>query len=98
MYCEVSNPRTLWEKHWDSLADDIQATLQKYDGLSNYQLSDDDLKNEALIRIESIWNKNGKSLNVFSEMLMPENERRILPNRLLREELEYEISEIDREF
>lgn len=31
-------------------------------------------------------------------MPMPENERRILPNRLLREELEYETSEIDGEF
>jgi hypothetical protein len=25
MFCEVTNPRQLWDAHWESLSDDIEA-------------------------------------------------------------------------
>jgi hypothetical protein len=52
MFCEVTNPRQLWDAHWESLSDDIEAmTRCERDDLT-VTLSDDVLKDRALYEID----------------------------------------------
>jgi hypothetical protein len=52
MFCEVTNPKQLWDAHWESLSDDIEAvTRRKHDDLV-VTLSEDALKDRALYEID----------------------------------------------
>ena len=50
IFCEVTDPVALWERHYESLMDDI-AHRSRVDGLN---LSDDEIKNIALRHVDSI--------------------------------------------
>jgi hypothetical protein len=51
MFCEVTNPRRLWDAHWESLSDDIEVmTRRERDDLA-ITLSEDALKDHALYEI-----------------------------------------------
>jgi hypothetical protein len=52
MFCEVTNPRQLWDAHWESLSDDIEAmTCHECDDLA-VTLFKDALKDRALYEID----------------------------------------------
>ncbi len=52
MFCEVTNPIHLWDAHWESLSDDIEAmTCDERDDPA-VTLSEDALKDCALYEID----------------------------------------------
>ncbi len=52
MFCEVTNPRQLWDAHWESLSDDIEAMTHRKHDDSAVTLSEDALKDRALYEID----------------------------------------------
>ncbi len=52
MFCEVTNPKQLWDAHWESLSDGIEAmTPRKHDDL-DVTLSKDALNDGALYEVD----------------------------------------------
>ncbi len=59
MFCEVMNPRQLWDAHWESLSDDIEA-MTRYEHVDpTVTLSEDALKDCALYEIDQVLMHNG---------------------------------------
>jgi hypothetical protein len=52
MFCEVTNPRQLWDAHWESLSDDIEAMTRYERADPTFTLSEDALKDCALYEID----------------------------------------------
>jgi hypothetical protein len=58
MFCEVMNPRQLWDAHWESLSDDIKAmTCRECVDLA-VTLFKDVLKDRALYEIDKVFMRN----------------------------------------
>jgi hypothetical protein len=91
MFCEVTNPKQLWDAHWESLNDDIETmTCRKHDDLA-ITLSKDALKDCALYEINQIFIHNRYRLEDFPTF--PKSN--YVPsvhggNRLVQEELAYD--------
>jgi len=65
MFCEVMNPKQLWDAHWESLSDDIETmTRHEHDDLV-VTLSKDALKDRALYEINQVLICNGHHLEDF---------------------------------
>ncbi len=65
MFCEVTNPRQLWDAHWESLSDDIEVmTRREHDDLI-VSLFEDALKDRALYEINQVLIRNEHCLEVF---------------------------------
>ncbi len=52
MFCEVTNPIQLWDAHWESLSDDIEAMTCCERDDPAITLSKDALKDRALYEID----------------------------------------------
>jgi len=52
MFCEVMNPRQLWDAHWESLSDDIKAMTHCKCADPIVTLFKDALKDRALYEID----------------------------------------------
>ncbi|XP_074371907.1 uncharacterized protein LOC141712757 isoform X3 [Apium graveolens] len=65
VFCEISNPSELWDKHWANLADDIQYTKRKMTQLPNLKISDADKQMLALEAISQLLKQYGKKLEDF---------------------------------
>jgi hypothetical protein len=52
MFCEVTNPRQLWDAHWESSSDDIEAMTHCKSGDPTVTLFEDALKVRALYEID----------------------------------------------
>jgi hypothetical protein len=52
MFCEVMNPRQLWNAHWESLSDDIEAMTRCERADPIVTLPEDALKDRALYEID----------------------------------------------
>jgi hypothetical protein len=52
MFCEVINPKQLWDAHWESLSDDIEAMISHKHDDPTVTLSKDALKDRALYEID----------------------------------------------
>jgi hypothetical protein len=52
MFCEVTNPRQVWDAHWESLSDDIEAMTRCERANPIVTLSEDALKDRALYEID----------------------------------------------
>ncbi|XP_012828012.1 PREDICTED: uncharacterized protein LOC105949272 [Erythranthe guttata] len=88
----LSRPEHVWEKCWSNLSDDITYKHQKRHNNPDLTLSNDSLKNYALIEIEKILQSNGKSLRNFDSMLMPlDSSMDDTENRLVLDELDYDV-------
>lgn len=99
MFCELKDPNELWNKYWVSLSDDLQSRYRRTLGDSELILSDDELKNLSLTEKESILTKNGRSLSEFSSIPFSNNNiSNSISNRLLREEISYDIESLKIEF
>ncbi|XP_012858113.1 PREDICTED: ATP-dependent DNA helicase PIF1-like [Erythranthe guttata] len=88
----MSRPEHVWECCWKEFAEDIEYRLQQRRTNSGPPVSDDTLRNYALIEIENILQSNSKSLSNFPPMPIP-----IGPmtdntvNRLVLDELDYDV-------
>ncbi len=91
MFCEVTNPKQLWDAHWESLSDDIEAmTHHEHDDLA-VTLSEDALKDHALYEINQVLIRNGHRLEDFTTL----SKSNYVPsvhggNRLVQEEQAYD--------
>jgi hypothetical protein len=69
MFCEVMNPKQLWDAHWESLSDDIETmTRREHDDLV-VTLSEDALKDRALYEINQVLICSGHHLEDFPTLL-----------------------------
>jgi hypothetical protein len=65
MFCEVMNPRQLWDAHWESLCDDIEAMTHHELDDPIVTLFEDALKDRALYEIDKVLIRNGHCLEDF---------------------------------
>jgi hypothetical protein len=65
MFCEVTNPKQLWDAHWESLSYDIEAMTHCERGDPTVTLSEDALKDHALYEIDQVLMRNGHRLEDF---------------------------------
>jgi hypothetical protein len=91
MFCEATNPIQLWDAHWESLSDDIEAMTCCECDDPGVTLSEDVVKDHALYEIDQVFIHNGHRLEDFP-MLPTSN---YVPpihggNRLVQEELAYD--------
>jgi hypothetical protein len=54
MFCEVMNPRQLWDAHWEFLSDDIEIMTRCEHDDPTITLSEDALKDRALYEIDQV--------------------------------------------
>jgi len=91
MFCEVTNPKQLWDAHWESLSDDIEAMTRCEHDDPTDTLSEDALKDRALYEIDQVFMCNGHHLEDFPTL--PKSN--YIPsvhggNQLVQEELAYD--------
>jgi hypothetical protein len=68
MFCVVTNPRQLWDAHWESLSNDIEAmTCREHDD-PVITLSEDALKDRALYEIDQVLICNRHRLEDFQTL------------------------------
>jgi hypothetical protein len=65
MFCEVTNSKQLWDAHWESLSDDIEAMTRRERDDLVVTLSEDVLKDRALYEINQVLIRNGHCLEDF---------------------------------
>ncbi|XP_012832537.1 PREDICTED: uncharacterized protein LOC105953423 [Erythranthe guttata] len=88
----MSRPEHVWECCWKEFAEDIEYKLQQRRTNSGPPVSDDTLRNYALIEIENILQSNSKSLSNFPPMPIPIGSMTDnTVNRLVLDELYYDI-------
>jgi hypothetical protein len=58
MFCEVTNPRQLWDAHWEFLSDDIEAMTCRERDDPTITLFEDVLKYRALYEINQVSIRN----------------------------------------
>ncbi|XP_035829941.1 uncharacterized protein LOC118479500 [Helianthus annuus] len=87
LYCEVSNPKQLWDMHWHRMADDIVHR--------HHLLNDDDKMQHVLYELELLL-RTGSSSSL-SELGLPMPNPTVVAsvtNRLLMEERNYERQQL----
>nr|XP_043618055.1 uncharacterized protein LOC122589793 [Erigeron canadensis] len=94
MFCDVRSPLEIWNENWETLSEDILYRLRRQFKFPNLHLSDEQIKNYCLVEIQEILQRNGKSLDDFSDIPKPdETLLTAMDNRLIREELSYNQSQ-----
>jgi len=79
--------------HWEDLTDDLPRRLQREQRNSQLEISSEQRRNLGLYELELILNKNGRSLRDYPPMPLPSPEMlRRTSNRLIREQLDYDVS------
>ncbi len=69
MFWEVTNPRQLWDAHWESLSDDIEAMTRCKRDDQVVSLSEDAVKDRALYEIDQVLICNRHCLEDFPTLL-----------------------------
>ncbi|XP_071709076.1 uncharacterized protein [Rutidosis leptorrhynchoides] len=95
LFCNVSQPLKLWEISWEALSDDILHKKRIQLGYPDMILKEAQIQNYFLAEIQMLLNKNGKALSDFPDLPQPDPSLiSHLDNRLIREELNYNIQEL----
>ncbi|KAL8134972.1 hypothetical protein AgCh_009840 [Apium graveolens] len=95
IFCGVSNPADLWEKHWATLADDMEYTKRKLLGLPTLIISNPDKQTLALEAINDLLKQPGKSLSDFPELpKLNSSSTHKFRNQLLLEEMLYDCHQL----
>jgi hypothetical protein len=91
MFCEVTNPRQLWDAHWESLSDDIETMTRRERDDPGVTLSEDALKDCVLYEIDQVLIRNEHRMEDFP--MFPKSNY-VPPvhggNQLVQEELAYD--------
>ncbi|XP_074356544.1 uncharacterized protein LOC141696284 [Apium graveolens] len=91
VFCQVSNVPELWKTHSTILSEDMLYLQRKRFQVPDLQLTQEQIESYALVEIEGLMQKLGKSLKDIDEMPQPDSSlTRDLSNRLLNEELDYD--------
>ncbi|KAK9742462.1 hypothetical protein RND81_03G174700 [Saponaria officinalis] len=87
LFCEVTDPKTLWAAHWEKLSDDILPRQRRRMGICDLTLSEDHIKNYTLYELEMILNRNNRSLKQFPDFPLPDSLLlQVSENRLILEQ------------
>ncbi|XP_074337453.1 uncharacterized protein LOC141674642 [Apium graveolens] len=91
IFCQVSNIPELWKTHSQILSEDMLHLQQKRFQVPNLQLTKEHIEAYALLEIEGLMQKLGKSLKEIDGMPQTDSSlTREFGNRLLNEELDYD--------
>ncbi|KAL3643546.1 hypothetical protein CASFOL_014361 [Castilleja foliolosa] len=89
----MQNPVNVWDSCWMWLSDDILHSRRK---LLHNQLTEEEIKNLALIEIEIILRRSGGSLKYIDSMPQPDfNNINSSTNRMIMDELDYDIVKLE---
>jgi len=91
MFCEVTYPRQLWDAHWESLSNDIEAMTPYERDDPNVTLFEDALKDCEIYEIDQVLMRNEHRLKDFPTL--PKSNYILSVhggNRLVQEELAYD--------
>ncbi|XP_020102630.1 uncharacterized protein LOC109720149 [Ananas comosus] len=91
IFCEVGDPKKLWDDCWEMMSDDILYRLKEVLGVPNLKVSQIDLQNYILFELEIMFNKNGSPLSQFKLPIPTRLLMEDMDNRLLREEMKYDV-------
>ncbi|KAK9724002.1 hypothetical protein RND81_05G040500 [Saponaria officinalis] len=95
LFCEVTDPKTLWAAHWEKLSDDILPRQRRRMGVEDLTLSEEQIKNYALYELELILNRNNRSLKQFPDFPLPDCLLlQVSENRLILEQQDYNKQEM----
>jgi hypothetical protein len=90
MFCEVTDPRALWDQHYTTLSNDIMHRIatSSVSRRSHQQLSAIDVLNETLHDLDRILQRNSTSLSNFPSLPQADGGSILAPqpNRLIHEE------------
>ncbi|GJV93168.1 DNA helicase [Tanacetum coccineum] len=89
-YCEVSDPKKLWERTWNIMSEDIPYVCSISLNLPGLHIDDSDLEDYMLYEFEICLNHCSKSVTDFGLRSPPAHLMSILRNRLLMEEKSYD--------
>ncbi|XP_071700242.1 uncharacterized protein [Rutidosis leptorrhynchoides] len=98
MYCSVTNPLNLWEKHWKLMFDDISIRAAASLNMSNLHINTEELHNFVLYEVELLLNQCSRSIAEYGLPSLPPDLLLDLANRLIMEEKNYdrELLEMER--
>ncbi|XP_033142724.1 uncharacterized protein LOC103861187 [Brassica rapa] len=71
IYCQVSEPRKLWDHSWEYMAEDVLMRQRRLLRFPDLQLTPDELQQYTLIEIETLLQNYEKSLTEFAGMPLP---------------------------
>ena len=96
LYCDVVDPKTLFDSHWLNMYDDILYSLRKTFAIPDMIIPQDELKNSVLFELELLFNNASSSLAKY-HLPMPDARKMLeIKNKLLREELNYDCEELSK--
>ena len=97
LFCDVGNPQILFDTYWQNMSEDILHKLRQTFGMPNLIVSESELKNSLLFELEQLFNVSSGSLKEH-HLPMPDEYRMLeLRNKLLREELNYNYNNLEKE-
>ncbi|XP_056685501.1 uncharacterized protein [Spinacia oleracea] len=95
LFCEVSDPKELWEKHWTDLSDDIVYRQRQRLGIADLSLAEDQIQNYTLYEIEQLLNRDNRSLKDYHGIPLPDAALlQEAGNRMLLEEHDYDTESL----
>ncbi|GJY86884.1 DNA helicase [Tanacetum coccineum] len=97
IFCEVSDPMTLWRKYWHQMSDDIPLRVSKEHHIPNLHINAPELEQYVLFELEIILKSYSKTIIDFG---LPPLSRRLLEelrNKELMEERSYNRDELAQE-
>jgi hypothetical protein len=94
MFCEVADPNCLFNHFWHCMHDDIEYHLRSSFSMLNVRLSNDELRNYVLYKLEQLLNASGTSLEDHKLPMPNGHLMDEVRNKLLREELDYDLTEL----
>jgi hypothetical protein len=94
LYCDITNEYMFFDRVWKFLADDIQYNIQKALNCLNYQMPENDLRNELLDRLAILFNKSGGNIHDFNLPQKTNSIQQAGVNRLVEEEMSYHIDHL----
>ncbi|VVA13357.1 Hypothetical predicted protein, partial [Prunus dulcis] len=97
LFCDVGNPQILFNTYWQNMSEDILYKLRQTFEMPNLIVSESELQNSLLFELEQLFNVSSSSLKEH-HLPMPDEYRMLeLRNKLLREELNYDYNNLEKE-
>lgn len=97
LFCDVANPRSLWNDTWHLMQDDIVHSVRQQLQDPNLNLPQDELQDRILIELDALFHESGYTLQNYH---LPKPKQKAvagLKNRLLADELMYDTNHLQKE-